>query len=238
MKRPTIPADIASLRKTYGFTTGNVFTTTNPKTEKNGKVSDHPTIVLHLEPVTFGVCPAAGTCAALCLNKAGNPMYMEAKLSRRQKRSHAYQNERGSFLRMLVLEAARQRSKGYVGLRLNGTSDIAWERETVTIDRELSGYVYDKFGLYIPNGDYSVIFAMVLLGLAPYDYTKRIDRDFDRARHVGYHLTLSWGGKHDARIFDVAERYGLNVAAPVYGVKRSQPVPNTITLRTVLSMAM
>ncbi len=73
-----------------------------------------------------------------------------------------------------------------------------------------------------------MISAMVLIGLKPYDYTKRIDRDFDKARYIGYHLTLSWGGKYDDQIFDVAERYCLNVAAPVYGVKKSEPVPNTI----------
>jgi len=224
-----IPASISALRKQYGFTTTNVFTTTNPKTEKNGKVSDQPTIVLHLEPVTFGACPAAGSCAALCLNKAGNPLYMENKLSRRQKRSHAFQYHRPAFNQLLILEAARQRSKGYVGIRLNGTSDIAWEREPVTVSHDLANYISKSFGLHIASGKYNVISAMVILGLEPYDYTKRIDRDFDTAKFLGYHLTLSWGGKHDAKIFDVAERYALNVAAPVYGVKRSKPVPDSIT---------
>ena len=224
-----IPAFISALRKQYGFTTTNVFTTTNPKTEKNGKVSDQPTIVLHLEPITFGACPAAGSCAALCLNKAGNPLYMENKLSRRQKRSHAFQYHREAFLQLMVLEAARQRSKGYVGIRLNGTSDIAWEREPVTVSHDLANYISKAFGLHIASGKYNVISAMVILGFEPYDYTKRIDRDFDTARFLGYHLTLSWGGKHDAKIFDVAERYALNVAAPVYGVKRSKPVPDSIT---------
>jgi hypothetical protein len=30
-------------------------------------------------------------------------------------------------------------------------------------------------------------------------------------------------------IFETAERYGLNVAAPVYGVKRKAALPDTIT---------
>ncbi|NDC89822.1 MAG: hypothetical protein EB075_13690, partial [Bacteroidetes bacterium] len=132
-----IPASISLLRKEYGFTTTNVFTTTNPKTLKNGKVSDQPTIVLHLEPVTFGACPAAGSCAALCLNKSGNPLYMENKLSRRQKRSHAFHYRREAFLQLMVLEAARQRSKGYVGARNNGTSDHDWERIVVELSDEL-----------------------------------------------------------------------------------------------------
>lgn len=225
-----IPANLADLRKLYGFTTTNVYTTTNPKTLKNGKVSDRPTIVLHLEPVTFGACPAAGTCAALCLNKAGNPLYMDNKLSRRQKRSHAFNYHRNDFLQLMMLEAARHRSKGYVGARNNGTSDIAWEKEMV----ELSPHLISLINSLVPGfriampGNYTVVAVMTAMGFELYDYTKRIDRDWVTAAAHGYHLTLSWGGKHDDTIFDVAAEHRLNVAAPVYGVKRSESVPASI----------
>ncbi len=226
-----IPANLAELRKLYGFTTTNVYTTTNPKTLKNGKVSDRPTIVLHLEPVTFGACPAAGTCAALCLNKAGNPLYLENKLSRRQKRSHAFHYHPEAFLQLMVLEAARQRSKGYVGARNNGTSDHDWERVMVKLTADLisliTGFV-PSFRITEP-GNYTVIAVMTAMGFELYDYTKRIDRDWTLAAAHGYHLTLSWGGKHDDVVFDVAAENRLNVAAPVYGIKRSAPVPETIT---------
>jgi hypothetical protein len=66
------------------------------------------------------------------------------------------------------------------------------------------------------------------MGLQPYDYTKRIDRDFTLCAAYGYHLTLSWGGRHDAVIFDKAAEHRLNVAAPVYGIKRSQRLPDLI----------
>lgn len=223
-----IPTAIRLIRDLYKFSTGNVFTTTNPKTLKNGEVSNSPTIVLHLSPVTYGVCPAAGSCAALCLNKAGAPLYMKNKLSRRDKRSHAYQYHRNYFLQLIVMEAARQFRKGYVGVRLNGTSDIAWEKEYVTVDTDVSDYIHNKFDIYIEPGVHTVISAMRRIGLQPYDYTKRIDRDFDTCRYLGYHLTLSWGGKHDDQIFNIAERYGLNVAAPVYGVKKKQALPGKI----------
>jgi hypothetical protein len=225
-----IPANLAALRKLYGFTTTNVYTTTNPKTLKNGKVSDRPTIVLHLEPVTFGACPAAGTCAALCLNKSGNPLYMENKLPRRAKRSHALHHHRNDFLQLMMLEAARQRSKGYVGARNNGTSDHDWERVTVELTADLismiTGFVPD-FRIQMP-GKYTVVAVMSAMGFELYDYTKRIDRDWTLAAAFGYHLTLSWGGKHDATIFEVAAENRLNVAAPVYGIKKSKPVPDTI----------
>ena len=225
------PSDVALLRKEYGFTSGNVFTTTNPKSLKNGKVSDSPTLVLHLEPVTFGVCPAAGSCAALCLNKAGNPVYLTNKLSRRQKRSHAFQYHRDAFLRLVVADAARYRGKGYVGIRLNGTSDIAWERETVTLDPHLISYIGRRvpgFRIRMP-GKYTVIEVVTAMGFLPYDYTKRIDRDWVTCAAHGYHLTLSWGGKHDETIFAVAAEHRLNVAAPVYGIRKSQALPDTIT---------
>jgi hypothetical protein len=225
-----IPANLADLRKLYGFTTTNVYTTTNPKTLKNGKVSDRPTIVLHLEPVTFGACPAAGSCAALCLNKAGNPVYLNNKLSRRQKRSHAYHYHRNDFLQLMMLEAARQRSKGYVGARNNGTSDHDWERVSVELGADLirliTGFV-PEFRIQMP-GNYTVIAVMSAMGFELYDYTKRIDRDWTLAAAFGYHLTLSWGGRHDATIFEVASEHRLNVAAPVYGVRKSQALPATI----------
>jgi len=222
------PATLRALRAQYGFTTTNLFTTTNPKTEKNGVVSDSPTLVLHLEPITFGACPAAGSCAALCLNKAGNPVYLINKLSRRQKRSHAFHYHRDAFLQLMLIEAARQRGKGYKGFRGNGTSDHAWERETVTIDTDVTEWVERLSGVRLEPGTYTVVEALTRLGYEMYDYTKRIDRDWETAKRFGYHLTLSWGGKHDDVIFGVAKQHGLNVAAPVYGVKRKAALPDTI----------
>lgn len=228
-----LPADLLAFRKQYKFNSGNTFTTTNPKTLKNGKVSEAPTVVLHLEPVTYGVCPAAGTCAALCLHMSGNKVYFDVKLPARARRSYAYQHDRALFLQNVVVEAARARSKGYVGIRLNGTSDIAWERETVTLTPHLISWIgkrVPRFRIAKP-GDYSVISVVTALGLQPYDYTKRIDRDFELCSELGYHLTLSWGGKHDDVIFDVAARNSLNVAAPVYGIRKKQDLPDTITVQ-------
>jgi hypothetical protein len=118
-----------------------------------------------------------------------------------------------------------------VGIRLNGTSDVAWERETVALDPHLISWINKRvpgFRIAMP-GNYSVIAVVTAMGLQPYDYTKRIDRDWTTAAAYGYHLTLSWGGKHDAVVFDVAAEHRLNVAAPVYGIGKKQPLPETIT---------
>lgn len=225
------PADVSGFRKTYGYNSQNFFTTTNPKTLKNGVVSDNPTIVLHLEPITGGLCPAAGSCAALCLNKAGNPVYLEGKLSRRQKRTASFFADQMLFAQLLVLEAARYRAKGYVGVRLNGTSDNDWENQTVRVTEAISAQIAKLTGTTIGTGDYSTIAVLVRMGYVPYDYTKRIDRNFKLCKELGYHLTLSWGGKYDGVIWDVAQQNGLNVAAPLYGIKKKQPLPQTVTLR-------
>ena len=83
-------------------------------------------------------------------------------------------------------------------------------------------------GTRLDPGTYTVVEALTRLGYEMYDYTKRIDRDWEAAKRLGYHLTLSWGGKHDYTIFDVAAEHRLNVAAPVYGVKRKAALPETI----------
>jgi hypothetical protein len=228
----SFPRILSAFRKAHTFNSGNFFTTTNPKTLKNGKVSDRPTIVLHLEPVTFGACPAAGSCAAVCLNKAGNPAYLTGKLARRHKRSVAFNQDRSSFLQLLVVEAARHRKMGYVGVRLNGTSDIAWERETVTIDETILKWIHSMVPTVTIKspGTYSLMGVLTAMGFEPYDYTKRIDRDFILAAAHNYHLTLSWGGKYDNVILDVAREHRLNVAAGVMGVKKSQPLPDIINV--------
>jgi hypothetical protein len=228
----TFPRTLSSFRNAHGFNAGNFFTSTNPKTMKNGKVSDRPTIVLHLEPVTFGACPAAGTCAAVCLNRAGNPAYLTGKLARRHKRSVAFNTNRTQFLQLLVVEAARFRAQGYVGVRLNGTSDIAWERETVNLDPVVLSWIQQlvpAFSIRLP-GNYPLMQVLTGMGFEPYDYTKRIDRNFILAAELGYHLTLSWGGKHDAIILGMASTYRLNVAAAISGIGKNQPLPQTVTV--------
>ena len=126
-------------------------------------------------------------------------------------------------------DAARYRAKGYVGIRLNGTSDYAWEKETITLDPHLISYVARRMpGFNMSPGTYTVVEVLTEMGYLMYDYTKRIDRDWEAAKRLGYHLTLSWGGKHDNVVFGVAKRHGLNVAAPVYGVKRKEALPDTI----------
>ena len=102
MSRATIPADIRQVRTQYGFTSSNVLTLTNPKVLKSESIA--PTAVLHLTPMWLGSCPAAGSCQAVCLNRAGNPAYLKGKLQRRKLRSLAFYDHPRAFKRLLVLE--------------------------------------------------------------------------------------------------------------------------------------
>ena len=231
MSRATIPADIRQVRTQYGFNSSNVLTLTNPKVLKSESIA--PTAVLHLTPMWLGSCPAAGSCQAVCLNRAGNPAYLKGKLQRRKLRSLAFYDHPRAFKRLLVLEILRFASKHQdsptLGLRLNGTSDFRWECETVDVDSDLAGYVSQAFGFTLPVGTWSLfsLLRAVVPSLKPYDYTKRIDRDWSAAARQGYHLTLSHGSTSDT--FGAAVSQGLNYAAAI-DLPRGAALPETVRI--------
>ena len=231
MPRLILPADLRDLRARYGFTSSNVLTLTNPKVLKSESIA--PTAVLHLTPMFLGSCIAAGSCQAVCLNRAGNPAYLKGKLQRRKLRSLAFYDHPRAFKRLLILEILRFASKNAgaatLGLRLNGTSDFAWERETVEVDSELAGYVGQAFGFTLPVGTWSLfsLLRAVVPALKPYDYTKRVDRDWAAAARQGYHLTLSHGSKFDT--LAKATELGLNYAAAIT-LPRSATLPETVVI--------
>ena len=233
MSRATIPADIRQVRTQYGFNSSNVLTLTNPKVLKSEIVA--PTAVLHLAPKYRGSCPAAGSCASLCLNTAGNPAYLKGKLLRRRLRSDAFADHPAAFTRLLVLEVCRFVSKLWklqpvIGLRLNGTSDFLWERVPVEICQDLADYCQAQFGLSLPVGRFSSLLEPLVAAipnLRPYDYTKRTDRDWQAAARLGYHLTLSHGSTSDT--FGAAVSHGLNYAAAI-DLPRGAALPETVRI--------
>jgi hypothetical protein len=233
MSRATIPADIRQVRTQYGFNSSNVLTLTNPKVLKSEIVA--PTAVLHLAPKYRGSCPAAGSCASLCLNTAGNPAYLKGKLLRRRLRSDAFADHPAAFTRLLVLEVCRFVSKLWklqpvIGLRLNGTSDFLWERVPVEICQDLADYCQAQFGLSLPVGRFSSLLEPLVAAipnLRPYDYSKRTDRDWKAAARLGYHLTLSHGSTSDT--FSTAVSQGLNYAAAI-DLPRGAALPETVRI--------
>jgi len=153
-----------------------LLTLANYKTPK-GEAQDYLTGILYLAPHVSGggatLCPhSTEACRTMCLSGSGLsglPRQMAAKVRRTQ----FFNRNRGTFLRVLADDVARLReiaAKHGVTpvLRLNGVSDVLWERQE-----------WDWDGL----------------GLQRYDYTK-VPLHLRRASQ-DYHLTYSVGGPED-----------------------------------------
>lgn len=225
--------NLTEFRKAYKLNSSNFLTLTNPKVLKSDKIA--PTAVLMLKPTALA-CPAAGTCRKICLNTAGNPIYLKGKIACRTRRDKALREETNTFYNMLIIELLRFYSKHreheQLGARLNGVSDYAWEKDfidplysipsSVNVTAETVATVKKQFNISIFQGKINIIEAILCalddetghkIGrkLRFYDYTKRIDRDFEQCKALDYHLTLSHGSKFDT--LTKAEELGLNYAA-------------------------
>jgi len=181
----------------------SLLTKGNPKTIK-GQKKGYLTWILHLAPYTLSgknVCPKATPgCIAACLNLAGRGgMFKEgAPINSIQKarirKTRAFWADRDAF--MLELAADIQRAVNYTEkkgmipvFRLNGTSDLSWEKYTVG---ETDANIFELFG-----------------DTQFYDYTAVLGR---KNIPANYHLTFSRKESNDA---DVAQALlqGMNVAA-------------------------
>lgn len=111
---------------------------TNAKTVK-GQKKGFRTGILYLAPANISgreVCPhASEACRAACLYSAGRGAFTSVQKARIAK-THFYHRENAKFLatiadnvRALVKKATKSGHKPCV--RLNGTSDIAWERSNI-----------------------------------------------------------------------------------------------------------
>jgi len=191
-----------------------LLSTGNPKVLK-GMAQGYNTYILHLAPSTlsgFNTCPkATAGCAAACLNTAGRGgMFKKGETTntiqqaRIRKTKQFYENRDG-FMADLVkdIELAIKQSKR-LGLtpvfRLNGTSDIAWEKY------EVDGFanIFARF----PEVQF-------------YDYTKMLNRKVSNIQN--YHLTFSAADGNDKDTMK-AWQSGYNIAM-VFNLKKTLPMP-------------
>lgn len=177
----------------------------NAKTVK-GQGRGYMTAILYLAPADesgYEVCPMASAgCRKACLNKAGMGAFSTVQAARIAK-TRLYFEDRAAFKAQLVSEVrAFIRKAIKLGLipvvRLNGTSDIPWERVPV----EGKANIMELFP--------SVQF---------YDYTKRHNR---RNLPANYHLTFSLAEDNDSRA-GAAATNGANIAV----VFRTDKFPTT-----------
>lgn len=185
------------------------------KTIKGNK-KGYLTGVLYLSPYNLSghqVCAKASAgCAAACLNTAGRGIYTKVQNARIAKTQNLF-NDRAAFIARLVkdIEALIRKAKreGMIPVvRLNGTSDLPWE----------------KFAA-IRNG---VKFASLFEAFSEvqfYDYTKILNRH--KALSLpNYHLTFSLAEDNDKDAVKALAQ-GYNVAVVMHTDRRADPKPAT-----------
>jgi hypothetical protein len=181
-----------------------LLSTANPKIQKGTKLG-YLSFILHLAPADLSgreTCPkrTAG-CSAACLNTAGRGgmfkrgentnMIQKARI---RKTKYFFENREG-FMEDLVTDIMKAvnfaRRKGLVPVfRLNGTSDLSWEKYPT---RYGAKNIFDQFST-----------------LQFYDYTKVLGR---KVKDIpNYHLTFSAADGNDADVERAIEQ-GMNVAA-------------------------
>jgi hypothetical protein len=107
----------------------------NAKTIKGQKLKVK-TAILYLAPANesgFNMCPMASAgCKAACLFTAGRGKFNNVRQGRINKTIY-FMKDRANFLKQLIkeirLHADKCKREGYTpAVRLNGTSDVSWER--------------------------------------------------------------------------------------------------------------
>jgi hypothetical protein len=201
-----------------------LLSTGNPKILK-GLKQGFNTYILHLAPANlsgYETCPkrTAG-CTSACLNTAGRGgMFKKGETTNmiqnaRIRKTKMFFEQRQDFMLALKkdIELGIKQSKklGLIPVfRLNGTSDLAWEK-------------YDM----IPGQNVFECFPDIQF----YDYTKILGRKVKGI--ANYHLTFSAADGNDADVYRaIAEGYNV---ATVFGLKKTEPMPETYLGRTVFN---
>ena len=192
----------------------------NPKTLK-GMKEGYNTYILHLAPHTLSghnTCPkATAGCSAACLNTAGRGgMFKRGEFTNniqkaRIRKTELFYENRNQFMELLVkdITLAIKQSKRMNLIpvfRLNGTSDISWEKYPVQMGEVVYSNIFNAFGF-----------------VQFYDYTKVLGRKVSNISN--YHLTFSAADGNDLDVL-LARKAGYNIAT-VFGIKKTLPMPDS-----------
>jgi len=192
-----------------------LLSTANPKIQKGTKLG-YLSFILHLAPADLSgreTCPKRTKgCTAACLNTAGRGgMFKRGETTNmiqkaRIRKTEYFFNDRAGFLADLeadIRKAVRfAERKGLIPVfRLNGTSDLSWEKYGII----------DKF----PTVQF-------------YDYTKVLGR---KTAHLpNYHLTFSKADGNDADVAE-ALMQGMSVVAVYDQIPEGVPSADETDLR-------
>jgi len=205
-----------------------LLSTGNPKVLK-GMSQGYNTYILHLAPADlsgYETCAkrTAG-CTAACLNTAGRGgMFKKGENTNviqqaRIRKTKMFFENRVEFMATLVkdIELAIKQSKKMELVpvfRLNGTSDLAWEKYEVVRNGQLFRNIFTAF----PEVQF-------------YDYTKILGRKIKE--YSNYQLTFSAADGNDSDVLKALNE-GLNVAV-VFGIKKTLPMPVDYLSRPVFN---
>jgi hypothetical protein len=199
-----------------------LLSTANPKIQKGTKLG-YLSFILHLAPADLSgkeTCPkrTAG-CTAACLNTAGRGgMFKKGENTNmiqkaRIRKTVQFFTDREQFMKDLYQDIVKAKKfadkQGLIPVfRLNGTSDLSWEKYTVgTTDMNL-------FQLF-PTVQF-------------YDYTKVLGRKV--SQYPNYHLTFSKADGNDADVQKALEQ-GLSVVAVYDEIPAGVPSADETDLR-------
>jgi hypothetical protein len=194
-----------------------LLSTGNPKIMKGEKMG-YNSYILHLAPASlsgYNTCPKATEgCKSACLNTAGRGgMFKKGETTNmiqqaRIRKTKMFYENRQEFMVNLVkdiqLAIKQSEKKGLIPvIRLNGTSDIAWEK--YRFDISYKGYTVRDTNIFelFPNIQF-------------YDYTKMLNRKVNNIKN--YHLTFSAADGNDNDVIKAFEQ-GYNVAM-VFGIAK------------------
>jgi hypothetical protein len=195
-----------------------LLSTGNPKVLK-GMKQGYNTYILHLAPANlsgYETCPkrTAG-CTAACLNTAGRGgMFKKGETTNviqqaRIRKTKMFFENRFDFMTQLVkdieLGIKQSTKKNLVPVfRLNGTSDLAWEK----YEAVRAGKLYRNIFMAFPEVTF-------------YDYTKILGR---KVKDIpNYDLTFSDADGNAEDVLNAIEQ-GYNIAT-VFGVKKTEALP-------------
>ena len=199
-----------------------LLSTANPKIQKGTKLG-YLSFILHLAPADLSgreVCPKRTIgCTAACLNTAGRGgMFRKGETTNtiqkaRIRKTQYFFDNREAFMADLVndvLKAVRFAQKKNLTpvFRLNGTSDLSWE----------------KYNIADTGKNIFQLFPTVQF----YDYTKVLGR---KVAHLeNYHLTFSKADGNDADV-KKALTQGLSVVAVYDSIPEGVPSADETDLR-------
>ena len=190
----------------------------NPKVLK-GLKQGFNTYILHLAPADlsgYQTCPkATAGCKAACLNTAGRGgMFKKGENTNtiqqaRIRKTKMFFENRSEFMVQLVkdIELGIKQSikKDLVPVfRLNGTSDLSFEKYEVVRNGVLYRNIFDAFA-----------------DIQFYDYTKVLGRKVNNIKN--YSLTFSAADGNDNDVMKAIAQ-GYNIAT-VFGIKKTEPMP-------------